>query len=248
MANPGEVNQAIGEAYQCVFVAALEASIRGFEKKFDVRTEPEKTSFKARTGSEYSFDFSGVYNQRWQHNEVLGECKGYSKGGGLLAEFRSFLAKAYVTSTDYRRHSRDYFWFVTNVPFGCSEGSGIRNYEFIRATLSDVTRPEIRGILGDSYVDPSLIGPLASRIGVFILTDSFLLNTELSYRVEQGENLWMILKRFHAGQAPSGFGIIASEIASKNNLRSPDHIVSGKRIRLSWHGIRGASGGGLGGF
>jgi hypothetical protein len=246
--NPGEVNQSIGEAYQCVFIAALEASIRGFEKKFDVRTEPEKMTFNARTGRQYSFDFSGVYNQRWRHSEVLGECKGYSKGGSLLMEFRSFLAKAYVTSTDYKRHGMDYFWFVTNVPFACSEGSGIRNYEFVRASLTDAAKPEVKDILGDSHVDTNLIWSLASRIGVFILTDSFLMNTELSYKVEHGESLWTILKRFHAGHAPSGFGVIANEIATKNGLRSPDHVTSGRRIRLSWQGIRGDSGGGLGGF
>jgi len=47
MVAPGEVNQEIGRAYQRVFIGALEASIKGFEKKFDVQTEPEKTSFAA---------------------------------------------------------------------------------------------------------------------------------------------------------------------------------------------------------
>jgi len=53
--------------------------------------------------------------------------KGYSKGKNLLEEFRCFLAKAYVTSVDYERHREDLFWFVTNVTFECSEGSGIKN-------------------------------------------------------------------------------------------------------------------------
>lgn len=248
MAIPGEVNQMIGRAYQCVFIGALEASMRGFENKFDVQNEPEKMSFKARTGKQYSFDFSGMYNQQWQRSEVLGECKGYSKAGALLAEFRSFLAKAYVTSTDYTRHRNDCFWFVTNVPFGCSEGSGIRNYEFIRATLTDMTKPEVREVVGDSHVDTNLIWSLAQRIGVFILTDSFLMNTDLSYKVEHGESLWTILKKFHAGHAPNGFGFIAREIASKNNLPSPNRLISGKRIRLSWQGIPGSAGGSFGGF
>jgi LysM domain len=245
---PGEVNQMIGRAYQCVFIGALEASIRGFESKFDVQSEPEKVSFKARTGKQYSFDFGGVYSQQWYRGEVLGECKGYSKAGSLLTEFRSFLAKAYVTSADYTRHRNDCFWFITNVPFGCSEGSGIRNYDFIRATLTDAVRPEVKEILGDSHVDLTLTWALAARIGVFILTDSFLMNAELSYKVAEGESLWTILKKFHAGRAPSSFGFMANQIASKNNLASPSKLRSGRRIRLSWQGIPGAAGGGFGGF
>jgi hypothetical protein len=248
VATPGEVNQRIGRAYQCVFIGALEACIRGFENKFDVDTEPEKVSFTARTGKRYSFDFSGVYNQPWQRSEVLGECKGYSKAGTLLAEFRSFLARAYVTSTDYTRHRNDQFWFVTNVPFGCSEGSGIRNYDYIRSTLTDPGNLEVKEMLGDSHVDVNLIGSLAQRIGVFILTDSFLMNADLSYKVGNGESLWTILKKFHAGHAPNGFGFMAREIAFKNNLSSPNRLTSGKRIRLSWQGIPRTTGGDFGGF
>jgi LysM domain len=248
MATPGEVNQEIGRAYQYVFIGALQASIPGFQNNFFVHTEPDKTSFTTRTGKQYSFDFSGVYSDPLVGREVLGECKGYSKAAGLLAEFRSFIAKAYVTSTDYTRHRNDYFWFVTNVPFACSEGSGIRNQEFIRATLEDRHNAEVKEILGDGHVDNNLVWSLAERIGVFILTDSFLMNTELSYKVEYGDSLWTILKKLYAGRAPGGFGSIARDIAYKNRLRSPDHLISGQRIRLSWRGIRAVSGGGFGGF
>jgi len=237
VSTPGEVNQLIGRAYQYVFIGALEASIKGFENKFEVQTEPEKMSFTSRTGKEFSFDFSGIHARGWQRAEVFGECKGYNKGSSLLPEFKSFLAKAYVASSDYQRHKNDHFWFVTNVPFACSEGSGIRNYEFIRATLSAPEKPEIREILGDSHVDSNLIWSLASRIGVFILTDSFLMQTDISYKIREGESLWAILKKIHGGSAPSGFGLIANEIAMRNNLRSPDHLVSGRRIRLAWRGI-----------
>jgi hypothetical protein len=241
---PGEVNQMVGRAYQCVFMGALESSIRGFEKKFDVHSEPEKMSFTGRTGKSFSFDFSGIYKQPWQSREVLGECKGYSKGGGLLAEFRVFLAKAYVASSDYARHRNDHFWFVTNVPFACSEGSGIRSVEFLQGTLTANATPEVKEILGDGNVDSAVVFSLAHRIGVFILTDSFLMNTDLIYKVEHGESLWTILKKFHAGQAPGGFGSMARDIAFKNGLRSPDHVTSGKRIRFSWRGIERTLGGG----
>jgi hypothetical protein len=155
----------------------------------------------------------------------------------LLAEFKTFLAKAYVTSTDYKRHINDYFWFVTNVPFACSEGSGIRSFEFVRAALNDRRNHQAKEILGDGHIDETLVQSLVKRLGIFILTDSFLMNTNLSYRVSDGETLWSILKKLHAGHAPSGFRDIANMIASKNRLRSPDQIVSGRRIRLPWLGI-----------
>jgi hypothetical protein len=234
---PGEVMQEIGRAYQYVFIGALEASILPFENKFHVHTNPEKTSFKGRSGKSYSFDFNGEYYHPWLHTEVFGECKGYSKGTNLLDEFRCFLAKAYVASVDYARNREDLFWFVTNVPFACSEGSGVKNYNFVISTLKDKKNPQVRDILGDGYVDENVVRSLVGRLGVFILTDSFLKNTDISYKVGAGESLWTILKKLHAGRSPAGFGSIASYIASKNGLLSPDHIVSGSRIRVPWHGI-----------
>src|SRR4051812_11932237 len=111
MSRPGEVNHVIGQAYQAVFIGALEASIKPFENKFTVQREPGKTSYRGRDGGTYSFDFAGVYNHPMGSREVFGESKGYSNAGNLLTEFRSFVAKAYVTSVDYPRHLDDYFWF-----------------------------------------------------------------------------------------------------------------------------------------
>ena len=237
MGTPGEVIQTIGEAYQRVFIAALESNIPYFENIFDVHTEPDKTSFAGRGGTRYSFDFCGVYNHPWRRAEVFGECEGYSRAGGLLGEYRAFLARAYVTSTDYGRHAKDYFWFITNVPFACMEGGGIRTYTFVRDALNDRGNTEVRKILGDGHVDDNFVRGLVGRLGVFILTDSFLMNTKLSYRVSSGETLWSILKKLHAGRAPTGFRGIAERIASENRLRSADHVLSGSRIKLPWYGI-----------
>jgi LysM domain len=234
---PGEVNQLIGQAYQCVFIGALEANISYFENRFDVRTSPEKTSFKGRNGNMFSFDFSGTYRHPLAHAEVFGECKGYTKGAGLLPEFKTFLAKAYVTSFDYARNRRDYFWFVTNVPFACTEGAAILTYDFVLAALKDAGNVPVRQTLGESHIDETFVRTLIPRLGVFILTDSFLMNVELLYRVVPGESLWVILKKFHAGHVPSGFRFVAQQIASRNRLQSPDRIVAGKRIKLPWFGI-----------
>src|SRR5579863_4111229 len=221
MSNPGEVNQAVGQAYQYVFVAALEANIGSYENNYHVHLEPEKTSFETRSGKHFSFDFGGIYNLGWRNVDVFGECKGYGKAQNLLAEFRAFAAKAYVTSTDYQRHRNDYFWFVTNVPFACAEGVGVRSYEFLKETLIDNPTPQVKEILGDGHVDDQIVRGLVARLSVFIFTDSFLQKTKLSYKVRPGESLWVILKKLYGGTAPEGFGAIAEDIARENGLKSP---------------------------
>jgi LysM domain-containing protein len=234
----GEVNHVIGQAYQAVFIAALETTISGFENKFNVYAEPEKTSREGRSDKTFSFDFAGYHSDPLGSREVFGESKGYSKGSGLLPDFRAFLAKAYVTSTDYSQNRRDLFWFVTNVPFACDQGSGIRSFEFVKKALTDRTNQQVQEILGNGHVDDSDIRSLVERLGIFILTDSFLMNTELSYKVSRGDNLWTILKKLYAGNAPRGFGSEAELIARNNNLSSPDKIIAGKRIRLHWRGLK----------
>ena len=237
MAVAGEVNQAIGRAYQLVFLAALEAHIKGFENRFTVEKEPEKTSFVTRSGKSFSFDFCGVRNDEWRSREVFGESKGYTRASDLLSAYKLFLAKAYVASTDYTRNRNDLFWFVTNVPFACNEGSRIRTVDFVKRTLNDASNQGVREILGEGHVDDMLAWALTQNLGVFILTDSYLMNAELSYKVAYGDSLWTILKRFHAGSPPPTFGELADRIAKNNGLESPDRIISGKRIQFRWLGI-----------
>ena len=237
MSIPGEVNQTIGQAYQYVFIGALEANIKCFENKFNVQSAPEKTSFTGRTGKGYSFDFNGVLLDSYRTAEVFGESKGYIKGDNLLPEFRTFLAKAYVTSSDHTRHRNDHFWFVTNVPFACSEGSRIRSFDFVRSVLADTKNLDVIEILGSGHLDDGFVRSLVERLGIFILTDSYLMNTDISYRVVPGDSIWTIVKKFHGGRVPSGFGHLAGSIAAKNQLPSPDKIRSGKRLNLRWSGI-----------
>lgn len=199
MPSPGEVNQEIGKTYLHVFIAALKTISLGFENKFVVYTEPEKTTFKGRSGKSFSFDFSGFYAHPIKARQVFGESKGHTRGASLLAEFRAFLAKSYVVSTDYQHNRDDFFWFVTNVPFGCAEGSGIRSFQFIKETLTDKTNKQLQEIFGEGHIDNNVIRSLDTRLGVFILTDSFLMNTDLSYKVARGDTLWSILRKFHGG-------------------------------------------------
>lgn len=238
MAEAGEVNQAIGQAYQYVFVGALEHSIRYFENQFHVHENPEKLSFRGRTGKPYSFDFGGIYRHPMGVREVFGESKGYSRGDTLIREFRLFLARAYVTSVDHSRHRRDFFWFVTNVPFACSEGRSLLSTQFAEKVLSDPEDRAVREIIGNPDLDAQLIRDLIGRTSVFILTDSFLQQTSIRYKVKPGETIWSILRRMHAGHAPSDFRRQADLIAHNNDLPSPDKVISGKVLKLSWKGIR----------
>jgi len=237
MSTPGEVNQATGQAYQYVFIGALEANIKSFENKFHVHHSPEKTSFKGRNGKSFSFDFNGMLFDSLRSAEVFGESKGYTTGDNLLSEFRTFLAKAYVTSCDHDRHRNDHFWFVTNVPFGCSEGSRIRSFDFVRAALTDTSNMDVVEVLGNGHIDDGFVRSLVDRLGVFILTDSYLMNVDISYRVVPGDSIWTIVKKFHGGRVPSGFGHLAGSIAAKNGLHSPNEIRSGQRIKLRWSGL-----------
>ena len=109
-------------------------------------TVPDKLAFKAPSGVEYSFDIQGSYMDR----EVFIESKGYSEGGSLLDQYREFIAKAYSTSVQYRRHSRDLFWFVTNVPFGCNTGAALTSPSFVSDALAS---PPAAALLGGAPVD-----------------------------------------------------------------------------------------------
>jgi hypothetical protein len=237
VALPGEVLQAIGHAYQLAFVGALEASIKSFKCLYDVRTEPEKVSFKGRDGESFSFDFAGIVHQPFKSVEVFGESKGYTESNKLISDYKTFLIKSYVVSADHDRHRNDYFWFVTNVPFACSHPSGIKRFDFVKKTLMDAQSKD-RNILGAGDLDDEKIEAMVSRLGVFILTDSFLTQTDILYQVKAGDSLWAILKKLHGGSVPPTFQSITNDIARRNQLQSPDLIRSDSVLKLRWFGIQ----------
>lgn len=237
MTQPGEISHAVGLAYQHVFTGALEAHVRPFSVTFHVQDAPEKTSFTGRNGRPFSFDFAGLHRHPWRQREVFGECKGYRLAGDLLNHFRRFVAKAYVTSCDHMRQRADLFWFVTNVPFGCTEGSKIIEKTFIKSCLTESEDSEVKAILGSGDIDNELVSDLADRLGVFIFTDSYLKVSEIVYKVAPGDTIWTILKRLHAGTAPNPFGDLSHLIAHRNGLKSPDQIRSGTRLRIQWQGL-----------
>jgi hypothetical protein len=230
VAAPGEIAQEIGRAYVHVFGGCLEQAIRPFIRRFDIYSAPHKLTFKSFSGRDYSFDIGGQYG----YEEVFIESKGYSTGSNLLDEYRAFVAKAYVTSVQSKRHSRDLFWFVTNVPFGCATGSALVSPDFITESLgSEAARP----ILSAALIDPGHVRSLAERLAAIILTDAFIRVVGFTYVVQSGDTLWSILKMAHGGRAPRAFGVIAAEVSTKNNLQSPDRILAGQRLLVPWYGM-----------
>src|SRR6185437_11548618 len=113
----------------------------------------------------------------------------------------------------------------------------IRSFQFIKEALTDKTDKQVQEIVGEGHVDDDVVRSIVTRLGVFILTDSFLMNTELSYKVARGDTLWSIFRKFHGG-IPPGFGTKSRLIAEKNSLPSPDEIRSGDKIKLRWYGLR----------
>jgi hypothetical protein len=88
----------------------------------------------------------------------------------LLKHYRQFVAKAYVTSCDYLRHREDFFWFITNVPFACTEGPAILTSEYVRRTLAKPDDDEVKATIGSGNIDDALVVSLAARLGVFIVS------------------------------------------------------------------------------
>lgn len=210
-----------------------------FSRSFDVLTAPEKLTFSSPTGAGFSFDALGQYNHPLYFHEVLLESKGHKDGAKVLDGYKEFLAKAYVTTLNYSRHKSDFFWFVTNVPFGCTTGRKLTSLQFVQSTLCDQSNQRISSILGGTHIDPLYVQNLCSRLCVSVFTDSFVRMMGISYLVSPGENVWTIVKAIHGGRIPSPtFEPIADLVARINDLEDVSKIKSGKRLRMPWYGIR----------
>lgn len=232
----GETNHEVGRAYALVLIGCLENTVQYFNQLFDVYTSPDKLTFSEVPGVDFSFDGSGVYRHPSHRCEVFVECKGYGKGDGLTGAYREFLAKAYVASTIYQRHRSDYFWFVTNVPFGSSFGIDLTSPDFIYSALTEGNE-KVKLVLGGLPVDWGHVTLLSELVSVGIFTDSFIRRMGISYLVQPGENLYRIMKLIHANRKFTFFDEIASLVGSLNGGVDPDFVKDGQRLRLPWYGI-----------
>lgn len=241
MAQPGEEKHKIGEAYTYVFLGALEASVKSFRYRVTVYDAPEKMIFEGSDKKTFSFDARGDFYHVSGFREVFVECKGYDAGGSLFSEFKTFFAKAYLTSATYRQHQNDLFWFVANVPFACDAGRKVLSPSYVTGYLSSGATEVVRALLGTIHIDDKLSADLASRTGIFILTDSFLRTADICYTPKLGDHMWKISKRLHGGSPPSNYMEYAAEVARANKLESPDRIREGQRLRFRWLGVHPAT-------
>lgn len=232
---PGEVSQETGRAYVHVFGGCLERAVIGFRQVFNVYANPEKVTFNGLSGAQYSFDLSGLYAS----NEVFIESKGYRDGSGLLDSYREFLAKAYCTSVQMVRHWRDYFWFVTNVQIGSSQGQRLWSPEFIGDSLRGSRPPKAGAIIGGAHIDDDHVRSLSQKVAVGRFTDSFMKVMGTLYCFQPGDTLWSATKLIHGGRIPlPQFEPIMTRVQYMNDNQDPNRIRSGQRLHLPWFGIR----------
>jgi hypothetical protein len=203
-----------------------------------VYTQPEKLTFTGLSGASYSFDIAGLYEGR----EVFVESKGYTDASGILQAYKEFLAKAYCTSVQIARHRSDHFWFVTNVPFGSSEGRRLSSPEYVSQALRAARPPAAAAIIGRATIDEAHVRSLSDRVAVAIFTDSFIRVMGTQYRFRPGDTLWSATKLIHGGRIPQPyFEPIVTQVKSLNNLRDPKRIKPGQRLRFPWFGMQEAN-------
>jgi hypothetical protein len=150
------------------------------------------------------------------------------------------VAKSYITTVLNSRHSKDYFCFVTNVPFGSSEGKKLTSVDFLtNKALNPRDDAELYSILGDIPIDRDYVESLSKRLSVCFFTDSFIRISGISYKVQDGESIWTILEDLHAKQVPDiSLGKINSTVQSWNpQVKDIDLIVTGEVLHLPWYGI-----------
>ena len=86
--------------------------------------------------------------------------------------------------------------------------------------------------------DSRVIEDFRLRIVLCTFPDSFILASGVRYTVELDDNLWDIVKKFHAGRVPvDDYHRLAIDIAAANQIADPDLILPGQQIELPWHGL-----------
>ena len=239
MPSPGEVPQEIGRAYVFVLTGALQAAIGQFRAHFTVLRNPTKLTFGANiSDSAFSFDVRGHMGGTLPADVYI-ECKGRAEGSDLSAEFREFVIKSYALST-FPEHSRDRFWFVTNVPFSCGLGRSMVSRDFIGGTVAEAfanQHPLTRGLT----LDPDVVESLSGRLTAAILTDTFMRSMGLVHYVEEGDSMWTITQQLYGSHLPDelteSYEPYAMAVAHMNQLKDPSLIYPGERLKLPWFGL-----------
>lgn len=106
-----------------------------YTKNFDAYKNPTRLAFNINH-EKFSFDMKGTIDYNGEKREVWIESKGYLEGSKLLTYYKDFIIKAYQTILAGKTNEDDLFFFVTNVPFGCSI-KNLFNRSFIEEVLEE---------------------------------------------------------------------------------------------------------------
>lgn len=123
---------------------------------------------EAEAEARFTFDMGGILRKKnpmrvdaTEAVEVLVEVKARQSGDGLLVEYREFLRRAAIVSSQDRHHD-SWFIFVAEVPFGTSYGSRLCNGNLLEECRKGWSTPLA-----------SVASDLKERVTLLIATESF---------------------------------------------------------------------------
>jgi hypothetical protein len=131
---------------------------------------PKLTFVDSESGStnKFTFDLRGILRKTnpsrvdaTEAVEVLVEVKSWQSGEGLLDQYREFLRRAAIVSSQDPHHD-SWFIFVADVPFGSTYGSRLCNGELLAECKESWSKPL-----------SSMVGNLNERVTLIITTESF---------------------------------------------------------------------------
>ncbi len=218
-----EEQHQIGLEYLHKFGAILTANLHhsDFKITFNAYENSNKMRFKTQNNKEVNFDLKGYMKYDNQLRDVWIESKGYSKGSSLKSEYQKFIARSFFVWNQDEQYREDIFIFVTNVPFGVTEGKGLADKKFIRKSILDHGNECFEDIEKVEDLDDKIYD-FYKNIFPIILTDSYIKLISKQFSISRGQTLWDIWRgRENVNLKWEQFEALMKLLnPSKNNLNS----------------------------
>lgn len=191
-----------------------------YTKNFDAYKNPTRLAFNINH-EKFSFDMKGTIDYNGEKREVWIESKGYLEGSKLLTYYKDFIIKAYQTILAGKTNEDDLFFFVTNVPFGCSI-KNLFNRSFIEEVLEEKKFFEYKTDKKFTKFSESIFG--------IIFTDSHINLLTEKYTIKPGDNLWELWRRRkNRDLGWEEYQEMMLEI--NNNIQTTDKLPIGRTIK-----------------